>query len=51
MTAVGIWGISPSDFWQMTPQEFWWIAEQKNPDAFKEPQRVRLLKLLENGFG
>nr|AKH46255.1 hypothetical protein [uncultured marine virus] len=51
MTAVGSWGISPSEFWAMSPEEFWWIAEQKNPQAFQEPERERLLRLLENGFG
>jgi hypothetical protein len=34
----------------MHPQEFWWIAQAKAPEAFKEPQRKRLLRLLENGF-
>jgi hypothetical protein len=34
----------------MHPDEFWWLAEMKNPEVFQEPQRVRLLRLLERGL-
>ena len=50
ITAVSNFGIAPSEFWGMHPQEFWWLAEAKVPDAFKEPQRKRLLRLLEKGW-
>tara|TARA_R110000796_G_scaffold72029_2_gene163273 strand:- start:155 stop:289 length:135 start_codon:yes stop_codon:yes gene_type:complete len=43
-------GMSPSDFWSMRPIEFWWWMKAKNPEAFKEPQNLRLLRLLEEGF-
>lgn len=28
-TAVGCWGISPSEFWDLTPLEWWWLHEAK----------------------
>jgi hypothetical protein len=40
----------PSEFWKLHPDEFWWLAQMKNPEAFQEPQRARLLRLLEEGF-
>jgi hypothetical protein len=50
IAAVNSFSISPSEFWGMHPTEFWWLAEAKAPHAFQEPQRKRLLRLLENGF-
>lgn len=50
MAAVNSFGITPSEFWGMHPKEFWWVAEAKIPKAFEEPQRKRLLRLLENGW-
>jgi hypothetical protein len=43
-------GLAPSEFWRMHPVEFWWYAKAKHPDLFEEPQRDRLLRLLEEGF-
>ena len=40
--AVGLWGVSPSDFWKMSPLELWWLADAKNPnkkDDEKETQK------------
>jgi len=42
--------LAPSEFWQLHPTEFWWYAKARNPEAFKEPQSVRLTRLLEEGF-
>jgi hypothetical protein len=50
MTAIASFGLSPSEFWALHPTEFWWIAEAKAPHAFQEPQRKRLLNLLEKGW-
>jgi len=50
MAAVASFGISPSEFWSLHPQEIWWIIESKQPELFQEPQRTRLLRLLEQGF-
>jgi hypothetical protein len=50
MTAITSFGLSPSEFWSLHPQEFWWIVESKAPHLFEEPQRKRLLRLLEEGF-
>jgi hypothetical protein len=50
MVCVSSFGIQPSDFWNMDPAEVWWLIEAKSPHLFEEPQRKRLLRLLENGF-
>lgn len=44
------WGVPPSEFWGMHPQEFWIQAEARHPEAFAEPESVRLMRLLEEGF-
>ena len=28
-TAVGVWGIQPSEFWRMDPEEWWWLYDMK----------------------
>ena len=50
MTAVHGFGMAPSEFWGLDPKEFWWIVEARAPHLFEEPQRKRLLRLLEEGF-
>ncbi len=45
-TAVGLWGIQPSEFWAMTPQEWWWINDVKVA-VNRPPGAVRRLSDLE----
>ena len=38
MAAVGVWGLSPSEFWRMHPHEFWWLYESKlTPEQRQSP--------------